>query len=170
METMGEKFNEICIFFFLFFYILLPPFGLMRCIAIAMTRREIFRLEGSEKGKILKKLTRLRQGEDALRFGSILVDLLVVRDTGLERLRLISLHPVHIHQLGNRRNSWQSSTRHVWSLFQAQLVQNLFLDGFEAESSDLLVHSTSVTGVTSISQISNTNPLDARNVEGTEEN
>lgn len=163
-------------FFFFFLYSPLSPlppppsFGLMQRIVIGQEGKDS-RVGRIEKGKIfLKKLTRLRQGEDALRFGSILVDLLVMRDTGLERLRLISLHPVHIHQFGNRRDSWQGSTRHVWSLFQAQLVQNLFLDGFEAESSDLLVHSTSVTGITSIGQISNTNPLDARNVEGTEEN
>lgn len=117
----------------------------------------------------MKKLTRLCQGKDALRFGGVLVNFFVVRDTRLEWLRLIGLHPVHVHQLRDRWDPWQRPTRHVGRLFQAELVQDLFLDGLQTERADLLVHPAGAARVTGHRQVSDMGSLDAGGVEGTEE-
>ena len=95
--------------------------------------------------EVLKQwLTRLCEGNDAFGLGGELVDLLVVRDAGLHRL--VRLHAVHVHELGDWRDSRQGPAGHVRRLLQAQLVQYLLLDGLEANRPDLLVHAAGVAG------------------------
>lgn len=123
----------------------------------------------TEECKRKKKLTWLRQGKDTLRFGGVLVNLFVVRDTGLKWLWLIGLHPVHVHQLRDRWDPWQRPARHVGRLFQAELVQDLFLDRLQTERADLLVQPAGVASVTGHRQVPDMGSLDAGGVEGTEE-
>lgn len=114
-----------------------------------------------------ERLTRLRQGKDALRLRSVLVELLVMRDTRLRRL--IGLHPVHVPQLRHRRDPRQGATRYVGRLLQAELVQDLLLDDLQTQRADLLVHPAGAAGVTGHRQVSDVRSLDAGGVEGTEE-
>jgi len=111
----------------------------------------------------------LRQGKDAFRFGGVLVNLFVMRDTRLEWLWLISLHPVHVHQFRDRWDSWQRPTRHVRRLFQTEFIQDLFFDSLQTERADLLVHPAGVASITGHRQVPNMGSLDAGGVEGTEE-
>lgn len=121
-----------------------------------------------EKSKEMEELTGLRQSKDALRLSGVFVDLFVVRDTGLEWLRLIGLHSVHVHQLRDRRDPRRGPPGHVGRLFQTELEQDLLLDGLQAERANLLVHPAGVAGVTGHRHVPNMGSLDAGGVEGTE--